>query len=144
MKTILVCRDVRPAIGNARVSLVVASQDEQADIRSIDPTDPLNHAEIKARLQSHGITLGGSSQPAIRSGAPNSLRSPFQVVALDEHGTEHRLVADSVEEYSLSTGSTLYYLYVPELHGDYHWLVGRTLELDELPASAQHRPAMGA
>ena len=129
MNTTVVCREVRPASGNNKLCVVVASQDEREGVRAIDPTDPSNLSEVKASLRFHGIVLGGPSQPASRSSLQSRLRSPVQIIAHDEGGKEHRLIADSLEEYSLSSGSTLYYLYVPGVPGDYHWLVGRILEL---------------
>jgi hypothetical protein len=55
------------------------------------------------------------------------LASPVQIIAHDEQGKEHRLIANQLEEYSLSSGSTLYYLYVAEAPCECSWLVGRTL-----------------
>ena len=97
----------------------------------IDPTDASNLSEVKERLRSQGIVLGGLSLPARKTSTQSSLRSPVQIIAHDEQGKEHRLIADSLDEYSLSSGSTLYYLFVPQVPSDFQWLVGHTLELAE-------------
>jgi hypothetical protein len=141
MNTTVVCRDVIPATGNSKQCVVIASQDEREVVRSIDPMAASNLSEVRDRLHAHGIILGGPLPSTPRSSTQSSLASPVQVIANDEHGKEHRLIADHLEEYSLSSGSTLYYLYVPEAPGDCRWLVGRTLEITELaslqPGSAK-------
>ena len=57
-------------------------------------------------------------------------------------------MASQLEEYSLSSGSLLYYLLVPEATQDCRWLVGRTLEVAEVEdrppdAAEQAAPADG-
>ncbi|MGH7224194.1 MAG: hypothetical protein ACRELF_13265, partial [Gemmataceae bacterium] len=90
-----------------------------------------------------GIVLGGALQPASKSNQ-SSLASPIQIIAHDEYGKEHRLIADHLEEYNLSSGSTLYYLYASDAVCDYRWLVGRTLELAELRSCQPNIPEPGA
>jgi hypothetical protein len=132
MNKTVVCRDVRPATGNSKLCVVIASQDEGAGVRAIDPAAASNFTEVRDRMHAQGIVLGGPLQPAPRSGTQSSPASPIHVIARDEHGKEHRLLADHLEEYSLPSGSTLYYLYVPEAPCDCRWLVGRTLQVVEL------------
>ncbi len=92
-------------------------------------------AEVRDRLHAQGIRLGEPLQAASTPKTESNPASPVQIVARDEDGNEHRLIADSVKEWSLSSGTTLYYLHIPEAIGDCHWLVGRTLELSELEGS---------
>jgi hypothetical protein len=132
MNTPVVCREVRPAPGNGKLCVVIASQDEREGARALDPTAPSSLPEVRDRLHAQGIALGGPLQPARRCSTGGSPASPVRIIAHDERGKEHRLVADHLEEYSLSSGSTLYYLYVPEAPCDCRWLVGRTLEVAEL------------
>jgi hypothetical protein len=132
MNKTVVCRDVRPATGTSKLCLVIASQDEEGGVRAIDPAAASNLTEVRDRMHAQGIVLGGTLQPAPRSGTQSSLASPIHVIAHDEHGKEHRLIADHLEAYSLSSGSTLYYLYLPEAPCDCRWLVGRTLEVLDL------------
>lgn len=132
MNTTLMCRDVRPATENKEGCLVVASRDVRHGVREIDITDASNLTEVKERLRAQGVVLGKQLPPAPRSNNQSSAASPIQIIAHDEHGKEHRLIADHLEEYSLSSGSILYYLYIPEAPCDCRWLVGRTLELAEL------------
>ena len=127
MNTTVVCREVRPAAGSGKQCVVVASRDQEAGVGASDPRASSNLAEVRDRLRAQGIVLGGPLQPAERPGAPSSLASPVQLIAHDEHGKEHRLIADQWEEYSLSSGSILYYFSVPEAPGDCRWLVSRTL-----------------
>lgn len=131
MNTTIMCRDVRPATQNNKGCVVVAYRDVRYGGREIDITDASNLPEVRDRLLAQGIVLGGSLQPASRASTPSSLASPVQIIAHDEYGKEHRLIADHLEEYSLSSGSTLYYLYVSDAACDYRWLVGCTLELAE-------------
>jgi hypothetical protein len=131
MNTTVVCREVRPANGSSKQCVVIAAQDERAGMRTIDPTAPSNLAAVRDRMRAQGIVLGGPLQPARQPGTQSRLASPVQIIAHDEQGHEHRLMADQLEEYSLSTGSTLYYLHVAEAPGDCGWLVGRTLEVAE-------------
>jgi hypothetical protein len=131
MITTVVCRDVRPAAGSGSQCIVVASQDEREGVRAIDPTAPSNLAEVRDRLQAQGIVLGGPLHPAQRPGTDNNPAPPVQITARDEQGKEYRLIVDKLEEYSLSSGSTFYYLYVGAAPGDCRWLVGRTLEVAE-------------
>src|SRR3989442_709192 len=119
MNTMVVCRDVRPAAENDKVCVIVASKDDLESVRAIDPTDASNLSEVKERLRSQGIVLGGLSLPARKTSTQSSLRSPVQIIAHDEQGKEHRLIADSLDEYSLSSGSTLYYLFVPQVPSDF-------------------------
>jgi hypothetical protein len=132
MNTTVVCRDVHPATGNSKLCVLIASQDEPEGHTAIDPTAPSAVTEVRERLHAQGIVLGGPLPPVPRSGTPSNLASPIQIIAHDEHGKKHRLIADHLEEYSLSSGSTLYYLYVSEAQCDCRWLVGRTLEVAEV------------
>ena len=132
MTTTVVCREVRPANGSSQRCVVIASQDDREGVRAIDPLAPSSLAAVRDRLRAQGIVLGGPLQPAQRPGARSSLASPVQLTARDEWGKEHWLIADQLEEYSLSSGSTLYYFYVSEAPCDCSWLVGRTLAVADL------------
>ena len=149
MNTTLLCRDVRPATENNKGCVVVAYRDVRYGEREIDLTDAANLAEVRERLRAEGIVLGGPSQPTREAGTQNNLASPVQIIAHDEHGNEHRLIADYMDEYSLSSGLLLYYLYVSKEPCDCQWLVGRTLEVAEVgsrqpdlaePIATAHRP----
>lgn len=129
MNTTLLCRDVRPATENNKECVVVAYRDVRHGEREIDLTDAANLADVRERLRAEGIVLGGSLQPAPKAGTQNNMTSPLQIIAHDEHGEEHRLIADHLDEYSLSSGMLLYYLYVSQAPCDCRWLVGRTLEV---------------
>jgi hypothetical protein len=137
MNTTVVCREVRPAVGGGKQCVVIASRDERAGVRTMDLAAPSDLTDVRDRLRAQGIVPGGPLQPARGLVARGRLASPVQIIAQDEHGREHRLIADQLEEYSLSSGSTLYYLYVPEASSDCRWLVGRTLEVAE---SGNRRP----
>lgn len=132
MNPAVVCREVRPATGNSKHCVVIASQDKREDARAVDPTAASNLTVVKDRLQAQGIVLGGPLQPTQRTSTSSRLASPLQILAHDEHGKEHRLLVDHWEEYNLSSGSTLYFFDIPEAPCDCHWLVGRTLELGEI------------
>jgi hypothetical protein len=137
MKTTVVCRNVRPTTENDKRCVVIASRDDQAGDRLIDLTSDLDLTEARNRLRAQGIVLGGPLQPAPRPGTPSGLTPPVEIIARDEQGKEHRLIADYLEEYSLSSGSTLYFFDVSEVLSDCRWLVGRTLEVVE---SGSHQP----
>jgi hypothetical protein len=131
MTTPVICRDVRSEIRNDQARLViVASQDEPESVRSVDVTDEAKMSELKAKLASQGIVLGGPSV-AGKPRAPSNLCSSTRLTAQDERGRKHLLIADCAEEYQLSSGSILYYFYIPDAPGDYRWLVGRTLNISE-------------
>jgi hypothetical protein len=115
--------------------MVIASKDDGVGSRLIDLMDSSQLDEIRETLRSKGIRLGETLQAAPRSDTQSSPASPLQVVAHGEEGKEHRLIADSVEEYSLSSGSTLYFLQIPDALCDCRWLIGHTLELSELAGS---------
>jgi hypothetical protein len=117
---------------NSQRSVIVASRDERGGACGIDPTTAPNIAEVRDRVRAEGIILGGTLQPTPRSGNQNCLASPVEIIVHDEYGTEHRLIADYLEEYSLSSGSTLYYLYISAVPSNCRWLVGRALEVSEL------------
>jgi hypothetical protein len=136
MTTTVVCREVRPAAGGGRQCVVVASRDEGADVGASDPMAPSDLAEVRDRLRAQGIVLGGPLQAAERPSALSSLAYPVQLIAHDEHGQEHRLIADQLAEYSLSSGSTLYYFSVAEAPADCRWLESRTLEVAEQRATS--------
>jgi hypothetical protein len=129
MNTTFVCREVRPATDNSKRCLIIASQDERADVRAMDLTAVSDLTVARDRLRAQGIVLGGPLQPAATPSNPSSPASPLVIIAHDEHGKEHRLIVDHREEYNLSSGSTLYYFSVPEASCDCRWLVGRTLEV---------------
>src|SRR5438477_11944112 len=112
MNTAVVCREVRAPTGDSKLCVIIASQDERECIREIDLTDDSSLTEVRDRLHAQGIVLGGPLQPARRSTPQRSPASPYQITAHDDHGNEHRLIADYLEECSLSSGPTLYYLYV--------------------------------
>ena len=144
MKTV-VCRDVRPTTADSKQCVVIASQDERADMPAMDPLAATNMTEVRDRLHAQGIVPGGPLQAAPRATTPSSLASPLQIIAHDEHGNEHRWVVDQLDEYRLSSGSTLLYLYVPETPCDCRWLVGRILEVagfgSRQPSIAETRAA---
>jgi len=125
----IICSDVRSETQNDQTRLVViASQDECENGRSFDVADLSQVSGIKAKLVSQGIVLGG---PLLRANPPvqENQPSPLEICAKDGHGRKHLFFVDHSEVYSLSSGSTLYYFYVPDSPGDYHWLVGQTLEI---------------
>lgn len=132
MNTTVMCRDVRPATENDEGCLIVAYRDVRHGDREIDITDASHLTEVKDRLRTQGIVLGGELPLAPRPSNQSSAASPVQIIAHDERGKEHRLIADHLEEYSLSSGWVLYYLYIAEAPCDCRWLVGRPLELAEL------------
>ncbi len=133
MSTTVVCREVRPGAEDHQACLVVAaSPEERGRAASKSLTDLTRLSEAKVQLQSRGIILGESPPLGSRCPTPTGPRVPIQITAHDDLGNEHRLIADSLEEYSLSSGSTLHYLHVPGVPADFQWLVGRTLELTEL------------
>lgn len=145
MSTLVICKEVRPATGGGKRCVVIASRDERPGVGAIDASTPSTLAEVRERLRTQGVLLWGPLQPAQRLSTPSRPASPVQIIALDEHGHERRLVADNLEEYSLSTGSALYYLHVAETPGDCGWLVGRTVEVAEVgtrpPAGAEQEAA---
>jgi len=132
MNTTVVCREVRPAAGSGKCCVVIATQDEPVSGNLTDTPDRLNLAEVKERLRAQGIVLGGKLAAAEGSRARSSLSGPVQLIAHDEHGTEHRLIANQFEECNLSSGSTLYYFFIGKAPGDCRWLVNRTLEVAEV------------
>ncbi len=147
MKTTVVCSEVRPATEKPGCVVVAYREDRHGD-RESDLTDPSNLTAVRDRLRAQGILLGGPLQPARLAGVQGSLAPPVQIIAHDERGSEHRLVADQLEEYSLSSGSTLYLLSLSESPCDCRWLVGLTLEVAELgdrrqDAAAPSAPAEG-
>lgn len=144
MNTTVVCREVHPATGNSKLCVVIASQDEREGVRAIDLTAASDLTEVRDRLRAQGIVLGGPLQPAPRPGPQSNLVPPVEIIAHDEHGKEHRLIAYHLEAYSLSSGSTLYYFYIPEASCDCRWLVGRTLEVAELGSRQPDTAEQGA
>jgi hypothetical protein len=130
MNAIVICSDVRPATDNDGASIVVVSRDETVAAREADPTDISNLSEVRKRLHAQGMTLGEQLQRARTSGS-DMLCRPDCIVAHDEQGKRHRLTIESLEDYSLSSGSTLYFLRITESLSSCRWLVGRTLELRE-------------
>jgi hypothetical protein len=139
MTILAVCRDVRPTTGNGSDCMVVASRDEPGGVRTTDSLDPLRSPDIRQRLERQGIVLGGPLPPAAKTGVPSSTAAPVEISAHDEHGQEHRLLADSVEECRLSSGSALYYLTVRAAPQDCSWLVGRPLQLTRASFMASTR-----
>src|SRR5687767_226007 len=125
MNTIVVCSDVRPVPENNKECVVVAYQDLRHGLRETDI--PSIVTEIRDRLRAQGIVLGGPLPAAPRTGTQSSLASPIQIFAHDEHGKEYRWIADTMEKYILSSGSTLFYLHIPEAPRDCRWLVGPAL-----------------
>ena len=129
-----ICRDVHSETLNGQAHLViVASQDEQERVRAIDLTDLSKSADIKANLESQGIALGATPL-SVKVHAQSTLPPSIQLTAHDDLGREHLLIADSWQEYSLSSGSALYYFYIPDSSGDYRWLVGRTVKVTDVQA----------
>ena len=132
MNRSVICRDVRSETLNGQAHLViVASQDERESVPSIDITDLSKLADIKAKIEAEGIVLGGTSLSA-QSHVHSSLSSSMQLTAHDDLDRKHVLIADCLEEYSLSSGSALYYFYIPDSSSDFHWLVGRTLRVTDV------------
>jgi hypothetical protein len=129
MKTTVECRDVRPATEDNKGCVVVTYEDARHGVREIDFTDPASLTDVKERLRAQGIVLGGVGQPAQRSSARTGLAAPVEIIAHDDDGKEHRFIADKMEEYSLSSGWTLYYFFVPETPDDCLWLKGRHLDV---------------
>ena len=146
MKTLVICREVRSEVLNDHARLIIiATQDDAESTRSIDLTDLSQLSEVKAKLESHEFVLGGSPLGG-KPHAQRTLPSSIELTANDELGGQHLLIADSWEEYKLSSGSTLYYFYIADAPADYHWLVDRRLEicdaqnaLDELAGFKQQK-----
>ncbi len=139
MNTTVVCRDVHRATENSNLWLIIASQDGQEVVRAVDLMAASNLTEVRDRLHAQGVVLGQPLQPAPTPTAPSSLAPPVRIITHDDDGNERQWLADRLEEYSLSSGSTLYYLYVPEAPCDCRWLVGRTLELAEITSGVADR-----
>ena len=132
MNPSIICREVRPEIRNGQEYLViVASQDERTSERWQEVTDPTTWGAIKARLTSQGIALGEASL-ALKPSVPSRSDSTIQLAATDDRGRIHGLIADGLEAYSLSSGSTLSYFFVPNAPGDFHWLVGRHVDVQDV------------
>lgn len=129
MTTTVLCTEVRPATDNNRGCVIVASRDGRHGSTEIDLADTSRFPEVKDRLRAQGLVPGGPLPPAPRSSGAGSRTSPTQLIIHDEQGKEHRLIADELEEYSLSSGSSLYYFHVAEAPLDCRWLVGRALEV---------------
>ncbi len=129
-----VCREVRATTTDGKRCVVIASREERADIPTTDSAAATDMTEVKDRLRAQGIVLGGPLQAAPRASTQRTLASPIQILVHDDQGNEHRWIADQLDEYSLTSGSTLFYLYVPETPYDCRWLVGRTLQIAELGA----------
>lgn len=103
MNTTVVCRGVRPATGNSKLCVVIASQDEREGARAIDLTAASDLTAEREQLRAQGIVLGGPLEPAPSLSTQSSLASPIEIIAQNEHGKEHRLTVDHLEEYSLSS-----------------------------------------
>ncbi len=131
MNSTIVCQDVRPEPGNSNRCVVIAAKDDPEGERALDLTAVSNLAEAKDQLRARGIVPGGPLLHAPGPAKPNGLAAPIEIIARDQHGKEHRLLADHVDAYSLSSGSTLYYFYVSEAPRDCRWLVGHTLDIAE-------------
>lgn len=143
MNATVVCRDVRPATESDKACVVVASRENvRHGTSEIDLTDPSILSEVRNRLHAAGIALGKPTQSTRNCSTQSGPRSPVQIIAHDENGKQHRLVADSVEEYSLSSGSILYFLYLSEVPADCQWLIGRTLELSAPAFSEQTQASL--
>jgi hypothetical protein len=139
MKTRIICRDVRSdALNDQARLIIIASQDKGESSRSIVATDLSDLSKVKTKLDSLGIVLGGTSTTTAKSPAQTSGRSPVELTASDELGRQRSLIADSWEEYELSSGSTLYYFYITDAPGDYHWVVGRELEMCQAQQALTH------
>jgi len=96
MNTTVVCRDVRPALGNSKRCVVVVSRDEREAVGTIDPGAGSNLTQMRDRLDAQGIVLGGPLQPVSTSSTQGSLASPIRVSASDELVKEVRLIVDQM------------------------------------------------
>ncbi len=127
----VICRDARTESLDGRNTLViVASHDEPESPRNVDLTDPAVLAQLNAKLASEGVVLGGPLVPH-KPQACGVPQEPLHVSAQDDSGQPHCLTIDSFDKYDLSVGSALYYLYIAPPPANYHWLIGKTLELSE-------------
>jgi hypothetical protein len=131
-----ICRDIRPhgEDANGGSIVVAAADDALGSSVACLPIDPSTLTKARSTLAALGIVLGGSGSANTGRTAPsedhaNGLRSPVQISAQDECGKEHSLCAQSMEEYSLSSGGKLYFLGVSEAADKLQWLRGKALTL---------------
>src|ERR1700730_2102160 len=101
MNTTVVCSEVRPATENNKGCVVVAYQDVRHGLGESDLKDASDLTKLSDRLRAQGLVLGGPLPPGRTSSVQTGLASPVQIIAHDERGKEHRLIADHLEEYSL-------------------------------------------
>jgi hypothetical protein len=133
MTTTVICTDIRPVTENGDGCVIVAAAPGGGGGAGvIDPRAASSLPEIRDRLLAEGIVLGGPLQPAPTPNTQSHLTPPVEIIGHDEHGKEHRLSADRLEEYRLSSGSALYYLFVRQMACDCRWLLGQTLAVAEV------------
>lgn len=134
MNANLICRNIHHAPEGHGSVLVAAAAEIKADLISRFDQETLTKA--RADLASHGIALGGPLRPvAAKDRADNKcggLRAPVKIVALDDLGAEHILVAREVENFDLSCGSTLCLLFVANAPETLAWLCGKHIKLEEI------------
>src|SRR5437868_11918663 len=118
MKTTVMCRDVRPASEGNAGCVVVAGKDARHGTPEIDITDTAKLTEVRDRLRALGLVLGGPGQPSESSSARTNLAAPVEIIAHDDDGKEHRFIADTFEEYRLSSGGELHYFFLAETPDD--------------------------
>jgi hypothetical protein len=137
MNVTAVCRDVRPGdeAHADKVLLVAYAEDTPAAGTLVPVTHLLQDGDlsrIKAALTAQGLALGERTPGRPQRPGGTSLLVPIWLAALDDQGHEHSYLASIAEEYALSTGGRLYYLYLSEAEGALRWLVGKPLTLREV------------
>lgn len=141
--TTLRCKEVRPGTENHEGCILVAFENVCPIEREVDLSDASVLTKARDSLRAQGIVLRGSSQVA-HDTRPKDKSSPVQIIAHDDTGDEQRLMVDRLDEYRLSSGSSLYYLHTSESADNCRWLVDRDLsvigvEMETLTLDANNR-----
>jgi hypothetical protein len=90
----------------------------------------MRHA--KELLKSRNIVLGGPlSQCSPATSAEPRLQPPLLISGTDKHDCRRTIVAEGIDEWSWSFGSTVYCLYALVDADEVAWMVGQELELEE-------------
>ncbi len=110
-------------------AVVIAFKDEEVGSYA-GFTDPSYLEMVKKKLATMNIALGGpmpKQQPAKKT----SFHPPLLITGKDRENKTKTAIADDIEEFSLSSGSKLFYLYLFAKVEDLAWMIGQNLELTE-------------
>jgi hypothetical protein len=128
-----ICEKVERSSRDGRECLlVIASSDVQTGTLGRPPIDENWLTGAKNKLASMGLKLGGAPStktPEAMADTRNEYPAPPVDIHVNCQPPENDILAEQMEVYELSSGSTIVFLYVFDMRDNLQWMIGKRIEL---------------